>query len=601
MLFIWIISIQFICSIFVIILRPEVISSTKVEQCPTWFTFNSSSRMCSCHSLNEWVVCDQRSGGVKIAKGWCMTYDNRTGVTDVGKCPYTLLDAPHMDRTKSGYIEVPNDTVDLNDFLCGFWNREGYLCSKCKEGYGLTIANIFQKCIECRYPKALGWLFYFMLQLIPLTVLFFVVSVFRISLARPPLNAFVSFCQICTSILFIHAYRFYPPYVLDGVTLQKLHYFVFLGLGIWSMTLTRYLEFGITNFCVDPNVNVQQAFTLTQIQSLFPLFLVFITHASIVLHTRNYRLIVWLWRPFHRCYVRFSRVWNSKLSLVDVFSTFLLLSYSRFIIQLYYIFSFQCTYTLNRGWNQTPSLLYNPSVPYFHLSYHLPYALLLLFTFLVVVVPPIALLSFYQIKAFQTFLACIHLHHIPSIHIFVDIFHGCYKDGTNGTFDFRFVSSFYIILRVVLVFGFLGCNSSSLSNCSLVVTFVFMFILLLFFALVRPYKDICLNISDSLLLAGVVVICFLLSITSRSSTFNQIILVIILLIILIPQVILYSYFFYKMIRLLINTSYCLGFVMSIRNALKCSTRAQPTSDGTVEFELTESFLNRTESFGGDDF
>ena len=577
-----------------------MISSSKVEACPTWFTFNSSSRMCTCHSLKEWVVCDQRSGEVKLAKGFCMTFDNKTGIVDIGKCPYTVLDTPHVERMESGYIELPNNTVDLNEFLCGFWNREGYLCSQCKKGYGLTIANIFQKCTECKYPKALGWLLYFMLQLIPLTLLFFIVSVFRISLARPPMNAFVAFCQICTCVLFVYAYRFYPPYIVDGVALQKLHYFVFLGLGIWSMTLTRYLDFGITNFCVDPDVNAQQAFTLTQIQSLFPLFLVFITYASIILHTRNCRLIVWLWRPFHRYYVRFSHVWNSKLSLVDVFSTFLLLSYSRFIVQLYYMFSFQYTYTLNRGWNPTASLLYNPSIPYFHPSYHLPYALLLLFIFLVVVIPPIILLALYQIKAFQKFLACIRLHNIPSIHIFVDIFHGCFKDSTSGTFDLRFVSSFYLILRVVLLLGFLGCGSASRENCSLVFTFVFVFILLLFFALVRPYKDLCRNVSDSLLWAGTALICFLLNIIPNSSTLNHIILVSILIIIVTPQAILYGYVFYKMIKLLVNARYFYGFFMQIQKALVCSTCEQAAEDGNIELQLTESFLNRSESFGSGD-
>ena len=566
-----------------------VISSAEVVICPTWFTFNTSSRQCTCNSMNEWVVCDQLSGEVKLAKGLCMTYDNTTGVTDVGKCPYTLLDMP---LAESGYIGLPNVTVDLNEFLCGFWNREGYLCSRCKKGYGLTIANIFQKCIECRYPKALGWLLYFMLQLIPLTVLFFIVTIFRISLARPPMNAFVVFCQICTGLLFLNAYQFYPPYV-KSFTLQRLHYIVFLVLGIWSMTLTRYLDFGITNFCVDPDVNVQQAFSLTQIQSLFPIFLVFVTHVSIILHTKNCRLIVWLWRPLHGFYVRFSRIWNSKLSLVDVFSTFLLLSYSRFVFQLYYIFSFQYTYRLGKGQNPKAFLLYNPSVLYFHPFYHLPYALLLLFTFLLVVIPPIALLSLYQIKAFQTILACIHLHNVPSVHIFVDIFHGCYKNSTNGTFDLRFVSGFYLILRVVLLITFLGYNSSFLyyGSCPLVVTFILAFLLLLFFALIQPYKVQHMNASDSLLLAGLSLITFLLIISANYSNFRHIILSLVLLIVVIPQVILYSYFVYKIFKLLLRIHFFNALAIRVKKVLMYAATEHPVENASVERELSESFLN----------
>ena len=581
-----------------------MISAAKMELCPTWFAFDNPSRLCKCHSLNEWVICNQLSGEVELAKGFCMTFDNRTGNTDVGKCPYTILDTPHVERTRNGYVELPNDTVFLNEFMCGSWNREGYLCSKCKKGYGLTIANIFQKCVECRYPKPLGWLLYFMLQLIPLTVLFFVVSVFRISLARPPMNAFVVFCQMCTVILFTQANNFYPPYVVDSIVLQRLHYITFLGLGIWSMTLTRYLDCGITNFCVDPDVSVQQAFTLTQIQSLFPLLLVFLTHASIILHTRNCRLIVWLWRPFHRYCVRFSHIWNSKLSLVDVFSTFLLLSYSRFVFQLYYMFSFQYTYGLDGGINHTASLLYNPTISYFHPLYHLPYALLLLFIFLMVVGPPIVLLTFYQSTAFQKFLTSICLHKIPSVHIFVDIFHGCYKNGTSGTYDLRFVSSFYLMLRVVALFGFIGCNSTSLASCSLILIFILVFLLLLFFALFRPYKNQRMNISDSLLLAALAVICFLLIITSQNtklSTFNYMILIIVLVIVVFPQAILYSYFLYKIFRHIVKTDYFHGFVMQIQKVLKYTTKEQPVKDESMEFDLTESFLNRTDNLDSDEY
>lgn len=45
------------------------------------------------------------------------------------------------------------------------------------------------------------------------------------------------------------------------------------------MTLTRIIE-TITNFCVDPKISIQQTFTLTQIQSLFPLVLVAFTSVS---------------------------------------------------------------------------------------------------------------------------------------------------------------------------------------------------------------------------------------------------------------------------------------------------------------------------------
>ena len=90
---------------------------------------------------------------------------------------------------------------ELNQFMCEGWGREGYLCSDCKRGYGLTIANVFTKCVECKLSMKAAWLSYFMLELIPLIMLFFVVSVFRISLAKPPMNAYVIFCQLSLALL----------------------------------------------------------------------------------------------------------------------------------------------------------------------------------------------------------------------------------------------------------------------------------------------------------------------------------------------------------------------------------------------------------------
>jgi len=67
----------------------------------------------------------------------------------------------------------------------------------------------------------------------------------------------------------------------------------------------------------------------------------------------------------------------------------------------------------------------------------------------------------------------------------MEAFHGHYKDGTNGTWDFRIVSTLYLSLRVFLVSSFL--NSHSNSNHALVWLNVSIALLSisLFFA---PYK-----------------------------------------------------------------------------------------------------------------
>ena len=67
-----------------------------------------------------------------------------------------------------------------------------------------------------------------------------------------------------------------------------------------------------------------------------PLFLIYefvpvtLSALSYICHTngRNFRPLVW---PFHRCLSVFERGWDTKSDIIDVFITFVLLCYNKFI------------------------------------------------------------------------------------------------------------------------------------------------------------------------------------------------------------------------------------------------------------------------------
>ena len=474
----------------------------------------------------------------------------------------------------------------LNEFMCGPFNRMGYLCHKCKPGYGITIANVFQNCVKCNYSSGEGWLLYFMLQLIPLTILFLVVLLFRISLVRPPMRAFVLFYQASVAVIFTHTHRFYPPYVANNLALRSIHYLYVVFFGMWGVSLTENV-FGITDFCVSENINMQQAFTLKQIQSTFPLLLVAFAHACIQLYARNCKVVVWLWKPFRRCSTSGVQQKIPKLSLVDVFSTLLLLSFSRYSIQLYFLLSGQQVYSIPNN-KRKLVLLYNPGVTYFNPTHHLPYSFVQLFIFLVVAAPPILVLTLYQTSTCQRALTCLRLNSIPAVHIFVDLFQGCYKDGSSGSYDLRFTASLYLLETVVSVFIYVGCTFSTYANCASMSIFTVSFLLFLYFSLVRPYKNQCMNVLDSLLLVGLAIINFLLaSMTygSEHKPFNLFVLITVLVIIAIPHVVLFGYIFHKMLKLKCFQK----FVAALVESFKCKTKQ------TEPFELTESLPDRTDN------
>ena len=227
---------------------------------------------------------------------------------------------------------------------------------------------------------------------------------------------------------------------------------------------------------------------------------------------------------------------------------------------------------------------------------HLPYALILLFTLLTIVIPPILLLALYQSRLFQRIMTCIHLHKSLTIHIFVDLFQGCYKNGLNGTYDLRFTASLYMLARILVILSYIGCNNTTFASCETLLVFIWIFLLLLFFALVRPYKDQRMNVVDSLLLAGSALINLLLCFTSLSTehkTFNLFVLVLVLVIIAIPQVLFFSYIFYK---------FCTCF-NKLRCTKQCVTQVKSKATNITwrsvrdvdNIELTESLPDRIDN------
>jgi len=54
-------------------------------------------------------------------------------------------------------------------------------------------------------------------------------------------------------------------------------------------------------------------------------------YVCIKLHDNIFKAVVWLWKPFHRHFVHFRRSWDPKASIVNAFTTFLLLSFSKIL------------------------------------------------------------------------------------------------------------------------------------------------------------------------------------------------------------------------------------------------------------------------------
>ena len=108
------------------------------DVCPPWFIpDNTSNTGCSCHHHSPKIYCSDPDFPL-IRFGFCMTYNNETGATEFGPCPYI---AHYSTAHSRGFfsIQLPSNVSLLNEFMCGPLNREGPLCGKCKDGYGIAL------------------------------------------------------------------------------------------------------------------------------------------------------------------------------------------------------------------------------------------------------------------------------------------------------------------------------------------------------------------------------------------------------------------------------------------------------------------------------
>ena len=510
--------------------------------CPTWYLWDSQEQQCVCQDINEILICNPARKTVFLVYGYCMTYDNRTKVVSVAKCIYTLFSR----NNASWHTELPSNPDQLST-ICDKWNRDGFLCSQCKEGYGLSITNLYMRCVECSYNESVGWLLFFTLQLIPVTVMFAIIIVFRLSIAKPPMNAFVVFSQLSAVMLYKNAVRFQTPFLSNStsnifITLRSIYLPI---LTFWSLSFSHVTK--VTDFCVASHLVHQQSHLLSYTANIHVLLLIAVAYILIELHARNCRIIVWLWRPFFKYFVRFNRVWNPKLSAIDTFATFLLLSYHRFIVLSYFIYAFQRVYSLGDSVGSGIVLSYNPTVNYFGRD-HLPYMIVSLFILLTLILPPAVVLAFYQTSCFKSCLKCFHLTKLHSLHLFVELFQGCYKDGTDGSHDLRFTAGLYLFLRLVLLFTYSLCSYSDFLACDNTTSLVLLLAMLLFIAVAQPYKSKTMNKVDIVVLVLLILILALFSVMSKSrdTTVNAVTLSCVLLLVAIPQVIFYSFLVYKL-------------------------------------------------------
>ena len=457
-----------------------------------------------CQLLHD-LYCIQ-SENVYISAGKCLIqHDNSTNTIVFGLCPYFPKKSSWFRSPFSVYYSLPSSRtlMDHSNLTCGPYNREGLLCSKCKPGYGPAVYSFSLTCAECS-DNGVGWALYLFVVLVPITVFYIIVIIFNIRATAPPFTAFVLMCQVYCTIELIHV----PLQMrLKGMkSLSVLIHVVRMLSGIWNLDFFRYL---VPPFCVSSHLSNMQALSLEHIYIVYPFSLILVSFICIELHARSFRPIVLLWKPFHRGVTRLRRSLDPKASIINAFSTFLLLALSKNIVIMNSSFATTDLIIPLSIVNVSPSLLYADPLIHMYSKQHLPYLLgsvLLLVAFFVL---PTLLLCLYPTRIFRKVLFhCLSLRWQQAVSAFIDTFQGHYKDGTNGTQDYRAASALHLLVIFLII---LICVSHARRPFILDYVQPILVAVSLFYALARPCKMNRANTIQALLYIVTALVLFISS------------------------------------------------------------------------------------------
>ena len=458
-------------------LPPQENGTETDDTCPTWFlpvTDDKGNSTCKCgNDLDGIVDCYNVTQAVYLYFSYCMTYNQDMSALVVGNCYYGDL---QPTVRYSPYFSLPSNASKLENKICQEHHREGQLCGKCNSNFTPPVYSYSIDCVQCS-DYDYNWAKYLAVAFLPLTVFCVIVITFGVSATSGSMNAFILVCQITST-----------PEILRPISIcfNKVHtdcYFpriLFSMYGIWNLDFFRVVY---EPFCLHPSMTTLQVLALDYAIAIFPLALIVITYSLVELHNRDCRIIVWLWRPFRTWCVRIRRLQNIRTSLIDAFATFILLSCVKFLSVSYDLLIPARLYDIHGKTTGTKYLYYDGTIEYFGKE-HLPYAIVAIVMLLVFVVLPCLLLCLFPCCCFQRFLNRYGLRSL-ALTTFMDVFQGCYKDGTNGTRDCRYFAAMYFILLAV----FLGSAAITLSLYIVPVAALIFIIFGIIIAIARPYKS----------------------------------------------------------------------------------------------------------------
>ena len=447
---------------------------------------------CCATANNKIVKCENNI--LHIGYNFCLTWDNSSNKLEISRCLYThkLL---HTARKVCGdFLSISTNITgpELNNITCNKYNRQGPQCRQCVDGYGPAVFSDSITCDDCSKHEYL-WILNLVFQLTMVTIMYLVVILLQIKGTNSPYNIMIAYVQVGANALVIGTEIY-----IKAVCFTSKN-FVTIVLTIVAIFNLDFFRLVIPPLCISTSFKNINVIVIDYVIALYPLILTVLIYVCIELHDRNSWIFSKLTCKLINCFQH--RDWKPKETVLNTCATFLLLSYSKFTFVSLSLFFIVTVYHCNgEAVLNSKVLLYDPSIRFLHPE-HIPYVILACFVLLIFVLLPPLILLLYPTRLFKKCLRCCGFRRWDVLQMIMDIFQGCYKDGTDGTVDWRPLSSLYMVLRLVLAFCCLALELLVSYELQIKIGIGVSHVLLgTMFLIMKPYKKTWMSFADGLLL-----------------------------------------------------------------------------------------------------
>ena len=495
-------KITFLCLCLLVITtcKENYVNRSLATGCPLWHIRNKNGQ-CECGAdYYQTVKCDKSY--VYIQHGNCITWNNSTNSAVLYTCLYSTL----WDTTQDTY-RIPNNVsgTELNEITCKDYNRKGEHCRECIDGYGPAVFSDGITCTECSKRRYL-WILNLLFQIIMVCLMYLLFALFQINLMSSPLNLIVLFLQFVVQEMKSNSIVHFKGVQYIGHVPIKILFTLFavLNLDFFHMILPP--------LCITTSMKAVNILLFDYIIAFVPIAFTALIYIFIQLHDKNCKLIVCLSYPLKRL-TGISEDWNPKKRILTTFASFFLLLYTKiFFASLRFLLAVNLYNIEGNIVKNSAILLYDPAIRLFD-SDHIIYAVLTFSVFFIFIISPTVFLALYPTRFFRKLINLLGFRRWDVLSQIMDIFQGWYKDGSNGTRDYRIVASLYFLLRIGLWYVFIitfltDFNKRAIETISFIgigLTSV-IFGVLLYVA--KPYKITWMNHADGMTftIAGVILI-----------------------------------------------------------------------------------------------